>query len=240
VEACRELKADFAFVPAEHLWSVSALKALGEADVAPFWAVSGPLWPVIECYGVAEGLRATLTHPDEIAQRLDDRIADIRHLVAVGLDLGARAIVIAEDLAGSEGPLIAPDFAIEVLLPRLAGLVGFASASSVPVVLHSDGDIRLLLPAIARAGFSGVHAGGGLDADGFERLYHAARKEGLMVIGGMQTTELSHGPLAAIALGSRVGVLARLGGLLLADDGGLTQRSQVTALVSALAAARDA
>lgn len=239
-EACRELKADFAFVPCCEPRSAEAVAALFEIGVAPFWAVDGPLWPVIQEYGITEGLRATLTCPDEVAERIDERMDAIADRIRDGVDLGARAVVIAEDLAGGQGPLVAPDFAIEVLLPRLKRLVDTASALGVPTVLHSDGDIRLLLSAISRAGFGGVHAGGGLDFDGFEHLFLAARKAGLVVIGGLQTVELGQGSPKATVLGSRAGMLAKSGGLLLADDGGLTEPLQIATLAAALRAARDA
>ncbi|MBN2848449.1 MAG: hypothetical protein JXP72_08390, partial [Coriobacteriia bacterium] len=101
------------------------------------------------------------------------------------------------------------------------------------------GDIRPLLPAIARAGFVAVHAGGGLNVDAFERLFWSARAEGLAVIGGLPTVELRNA-VRAEALGSRIGVLARAGGLLVSDDGGITTPLEVSALVTALAAARSA
>jgi hypothetical protein len=108
----------------------------------------------------------------------------------------------------------------------------------MPAVFHSDGDVRLLLPAIARAGFVAVHGGGGLGPDAFERLFWTAREEGLAVIGGLLTTELEN-PARAEALGSRIGVLAQAGGLFVADDGGITTPEEASALVTALAAARD-
>jgi len=239
VAACVDLGVDLAFVPAGKPWAAEAIAALTDTGIAPFWAVDGPFWPVIEDYGIIEGLRATLTRPEEITAAIDHRIATMRQLIETGIGLGARAIVIAEDLAGSEGPLVAPDFAIDVLMPRFGELVGLAATQAVPTVLHSDGDIRSLLQATARAGFSGVHAGGGLDFDGFEQLFRAARREDLVVMGGLQTVELSKGLSSAVVLGSRAGVLARLGGLILADDGGITEPMQYAAFVSAISAARD-
>lgn len=237
-EAAVQLKAAFAFVPAGAAWAAEACEALTHAGVAVFWVLDGPLWPVIQSYGIQEGLRATLLAPDEVAARLDERLEESLALAARGVELGARAFVIAEDLAGNEGPLVAPDFAIEVLIPRLHLIVTAATRVGLPVVLHSDGDIRPLLGALGRAGFAGVHAGGGLDLDGFERLFWAARRAGLAVIGGLQTVELGRGFPLAEALGSRLGVLAQAGGLLLADDGGITEPLQVATLVAALMAAR--
>jgi hypothetical protein len=239
VTACRELDATFAFVPAREQWAHAALELLLEADVGVFWAVDGPLWPVLARRGLAEGLRDTLLEPDSIAAELGEALSDAEAVALDGLDRGARGIVVAEDLAGSTGPLVAPDFAIETLLPRLATLVQVANDKGVPAVLHSDGEIRPLLGAVRRAGFSAVHAGGGLSFDAFDRLFWAARSEELAVLGGLQTTELTSLTKAEV-LGSRVGLLARAGGLLVADDGGITTTGEVVALAHALAAARSA
>jgi hypothetical protein len=236
--ACTAMGASFAFVPAGASWAQEACAALVEADVAPLWAISGPLWPVIEARGVMDGLRATLTRPGEIGAELEAELSLLMRQVERGAKHNARAIVLAEDLAGTDGPLVAPDFAIAELLPRYERVVGAAGVLGVPAVFHSDGDIRPLLPAIARAGFVAVHAGGGLRFEEFDRLFWAARDAGLAVMGGLLTADLGNA-VRAETIGSTVGVLARSGGLLVADDGGITSAAEVANLVTALAAARD-
>ncbi len=238
--ACQDLDAAFAFVPSWEPWATDVAPMLHAAGVAVFWAVEGPLWPVLEARGLQEGLRATLTHPDDVARDMREGVERVITDVHRGLIQGVSAILIAEDLAGSEGPLVAPDFAIDLLAPMLAQVVGIAEGFGSPTVLHSDGDIRWLLPAVKRAGFAGVHAGGGLSFDGFERLFWAAHALELGVLGGIQATELHGGPARAEVLGSRLGLLARAGGLLVADDGGITTPGEVHALGLALAAARAA
>jgi hypothetical protein len=238
VEACRVLRASFAFVPAEWPEADEVVAALAEADVAPLVAFSGPLWPLLEAKGVTEGLRETLTHPEETAAELGARVDSLVAAVAHAAEGGARAVVLAEDLAGSEGPLVAPDFAIGELMPLYERVVRAARSLGMPAVFHSDGDVRAIMPAIARAGFAAVHAGGGLRFDAFERLFWTAREAGLAVVGGLLTSELAN-PARAEALGSRLGVLAKAGGLLVADDGGIQTAEEIAALVVALTAARD-
>lgn len=237
-DACRALGASFAFVASDGPSADAVVAALLDAAIAPMWAVGGPLWPVIERHGVLEGLRATLTHPGDVGAELDRGLDAIVRDAAHGVGVGARAIVLAEDLAGAEGPLVAPDFAIAELLPRYDRIVRTARALGVPAIFHSDGDVRPLLPAIHRAGFTAVHAGGGLSLEGFERVFWAARDEGIAVIGGLLTRELGNAARAEM-LGSSIGVLAKAGGLFVADDGGITTAAEVADLVTALAAARD-
>lgn len=238
--ASRHLDAAFAFLPRTAPWAEAAIGPLLGQGTAPFAVFDGPLWPILEERGIETGLRDTLLHPEQIAVEIALRLDAIEAGVRDAIEAGARAIVIAEDLAGTAGPLVAPDFAIEVLLPRLAGIVRQVTEAGLPAVLHSDGDIRVMLGAVKRAGFSAVHAGGGLTFDAFERLFWAARAEELVMIGGMQTRDLAGGLARAEVLGSRVGLLARAGGLLVADDGGITTPAEVVALSTALAAARSA
>lgn len=235
--AATELGASFAFVPSDEPWAEKAAEALSDAAVAPLWSIPGPLWPVIDARGALEGLRATLTRPEEVGRELDARLDALLSEVGRGVRLNARAIVLAEDLAGTDGPLVAPDFAIAELMPRYERVVRAASSLGLPAVFHSDGDIRPLLPAIIRAGFVAVHAGGGLAFPAFDRLFWAAREAGLAVIGGLLTAELGNAARAEAA-GSNVGVLAQAGGLFVSDDGGITTALEVSGLVTALAAAR--
>jgi len=240
VAACAAVDAAFAFVPWREPWAASAVDALLEAGVAPFVSVDGVLWEVLEAEGVEAGLKATLLEPERITAALEAvlerRIIEAR----AALDAGARALVVAEDLAGSDGPLVAPDFVNETLMPLLGRLVEAATAAAVPAVWHSDGDVRSLLAAAVRSGFSAVHAGGGLRFEGFERVFWAARSAGLMTIGGLTTIDLAEGLVRAETLGSRAGLLARAGKLLVADDGGVTTAREAHALIRAVAAAREA
>ncbi|MRS13108.1 MAG: hypothetical protein EG823_08595 [Actinobacteria bacterium] len=235
---CGELGAAFAFVPSDEAWTSDAVSDLEAIGVGAFLTVSGPFWPVIEARGLAQGLRETLTRPDETRHALEDGLGDVLTQLERGMGADTRAVVLAEDLAGSAGPLVAPDFAITQLLPLYAEITALLGTLGLPAVFHSDGDIRLMLPAIRRAGFAGVHCGGGLDFDGFERLFWAAREADLAVLGGLLTAELVNATRAE-ALGSRLGVLAKAGGLFVTDDGGITTAQEMTHLAMALAAARD-
>ena len=103
-------------------------------------------------------------------------------------------------------------------------------------MFHSDGDIRALMPALSRAGYSAVHLGG-LGPEAFAAAVVAARALGLAVAGGIEAVVLGTNPRHA---GEVVGRLARAGRVLVCDDGGMTRAEEVTAYATALRAARDA
>ena len=64
-----------------------------------------------------------------------------------------------------------------------------------------------------------------------------ARDAGLVVLGGIEAATMLSG---ARRLGVHAGLLARAGGLLVCDDGGITSAEEVAALAGALESARDA
>jgi hypothetical protein len=207
------------------------------AGVAVLWVVPGVLWPMLEAMGVATGLRAAALEPETLAGRFDAALGTAAAAVARGIGAGADAIVVADDLAGGGGPLVDLAFLRTEVFPRLAELACTAHGAGVPALLHSDGDVRSLMTAIAAAGFAGVHgdAGGGSRV---ESSLAAARAAGLSMIGGIPTAALADEDTATLA-GWQAGSLAAVGGLLPADDGGVTATAQAAALLRALRGARD-
>jgi hypothetical protein len=199
--------------------------------------VDGPLWPVLTAAGIGAGLLASVRDPGSLNAALDRETVRARSELQRGLSLDADVIVIAEDLAGDQGPLVTGSFAEGAVFPRLASLVAMSSAVGRRAVLHSDGDVMHLLHLAKDAGFSAIHAGA-MTRESFEDLFWAARRIGLSLVGGVFTRELERGRKAAISAGTWASLLAKAGGLLVADDGGITTREQIAAFGGALAAAR--
>lgn len=229
--------ADFAFVPSWEPWAGRLVTRLRATGVATLWVVAGVLWPVLEARGVEEGLRLTIRDPEALSPGLDAAADAMLDAVALGVGLKADAIVVAEDLADGSGPLVAPDFVTDQVLPRLATAAAAASRAGLPALLHSDGETSAFLRGVRAAGFAGIHAGG-IGEVAFERLRGRARREGLSVLGGLEAADLAS-PFLAVRAGTRLSILAATGGLLVADGGGITTPVEYAALVAAFAAARD-
>lgn len=85
---------------------------------------------------------------------LDHRTAWCIALYQKALDLGAEVLVLGEDAAHRDGPMIAPGMWRELMLPYHHRIV---EALDAPLIWHSDGDIRPLLPLAVEAGFVGMH-----------------------------------------------------------------------------------
>lgn len=71
---------------------------------------------------------------------------------------GVHGIVIADDLAFNSGLFVSPKLLRELYFPYLEEEVYRIKKLKVPVFLHSDGDIREILPDIVSMGFDGWQA----------------------------------------------------------------------------------
>jgi hypothetical protein len=229
------LDLDFAFVPAQEVWSVEAVRELRERGIAAIWTVAGVLSRVGESLGWTEMLHQTAAEPGALAVPLGEALHEALDDARQAVRSHAEALVVADDLAGAAGPLVSPDFALDALLPCYRSLAHEVTARGIPAIFHSDGDIRTLLPALRRADFCGVHLAG-LSAEPFTASYTAARLAGLTVLGGIESAALTTG---ARRLGAHAGRLALSPGLLVCDDGGITSPEEVAAYASALETARE-
>jgi hypothetical protein len=234
VAAVNDLSLDFGFVPADVDWAEEAVSGLSRSGRGALWVVDGPLWPALLGRGVSEGLKATAWDPGSLDAALDGLTMQAQDLIMKGAGIGADTVVVADDVAGSTGPLVSPDYFNEHLVERYALLVATAASAGLRTVFHSDGDTRVFLAGIARAGFIGLHGGGGLDQESFERLLLATREQGLTLLGGLDSARLGEGPDAAMRAGTRAGMLASAGGLIVTDDGGMTTVEEIEAFTPAL------
>jgi hypothetical protein len=228
---------DFAFVPSWEPWSRELSSSLRGAGIAVLWAVPGVLSAALSTLGHSAGLRALGRDPDSLTPALDSAEEAMLAAVEGGVSEKADAIVVCDDLAGAAGPLTSPEYLAEHVFVRLGRAVAAARSSRLTSVLHSDGNVSVLLGDIARAGFAAIHVAG-VNEDGFSRLFAQARARRLAVVGGLGAQTLSHGVAGGVRTGGRLAALARTGPLLVADDGGITTPKEYSALLAAFSAAR--
>jgi hypothetical protein len=235
---CSRLSPDFAFVESWTGDARAVCESVAECGTVPFWTVRGPLDHAAAARGWSETLTATIRDPDVLTALLDEGTEAARASVRDAAACGAGAIVVADDVAGADGPLVAPDFVIGELMPRFGAIVEAAAEEGLPAVWHSDGDVRAFLAAASREGFSAVHPGG-LDPDTFRQFVSSARRTGLVVLGGLPGRALRAGAPSALRAATSASLIARSGALLICDDGGVSTGEELGALITALQAARD-
>ena len=103
-------------------------------------------------------------------------------------------MVLADDAAHNEGPMISPEMWRECVLPLHRRIV---DSFEVPVIWHSDGNIEQLLPMAVEAGFAGVH---GLEPSAGMDLGRIKREFGrdLTLIGNIDVNVLCGSDLEAV------------------------------------------
>jgi hypothetical protein len=237
--ACSALDPDFIFVPAGLAWSDEAVDRVLGCGPEVMWVVDGPLGTIAAEQGWMPLLRQTVSEPDAAGEAFDLSMPSALEAVRRGARLGASAIVIAEDLGGPSGPLVSPDFTLDHIIPRLGMFAQEAAGAGLPAVLHADGDMRVFLSALRHEGFAGIHPGS-VPTEEFPALYETVRASGLAVLGGIGGDVLRAGGPAVETAVSHAAVLGAGGGLLFADDGGISEPAELASMVTAIARYRSA
>ncbi len=110
------------------------------------------------------------------------------------VELGAEVVVLGDDAATGHGPMISPAMWRQYVLPCHQRIV---AALGVPVLWHSDGDIRPLIPMAIEAGFCGLHSlepGAGIDL----AQVKAAFGDKLVLVGNIDVQVLCQDNLSAV------------------------------------------
>jgi len=101
-------------------------------------------------------------------------------MVAQGIDFDA--LWFSDDLGYRNAPLISPAMYADLVKPYHKQLCDHAADAGLPVILHSDGDVRSLIPHFLEAGLTALHpleAKAGLDVRELKPQY-----EGRLVLFG--------------------------------------------------------
>jgi uroporphyrinogen decarboxylase len=121
----------------------------------------------------------------EARQKCDESIALARQQVDQGVDF----ICINSDYGYNRGPFISPEMFAEVVTPYLTKIVAAIHELGVKAVLHSDGDLRLILEQLVSTGLDGYQS---IDPQGSMDIAEVKRQYGqqLVLMGNVQTSLL--------------------------------------------------
>jgi len=110
------------------------------------------------------------------------------------ISLGAEVVILGDDAAHTRAPMISPRMWRAFVLPYHRQIV---DALHVPVIWHSDGNIKPLLPMAIEAGFVGVH---GLEPRAGIDLAEIKREYGrdLALIGNVDVNVLCETDMSAV------------------------------------------
>jgi uroporphyrinogen-III decarboxylase len=129
----------------------SASKAAGDR-IFPVAAV-GSIWEVRgEALGWENILRYMFTKPDFVRKVLEDSTKFLIELGKACIDLGAEVLLDFDDYAYTNGPMMSPRHFKEFIFPCLKRAAEEFHRKGAFLMVHSDGDIRLLMDMIIEAG----------------------------------------------------------------------------------------
>lgn len=114
----------------------------------------GPLTAAYMAMGFERFFLSLVDDPALIHKLMADRTAWSVAMCRKAVSLGAELLVIGDDGAHQDGPMISPPMWREFVLPYHCQIV---RSVDVPVIWHSDGNVTSLLPFAIESGFAGVH-----------------------------------------------------------------------------------
>lgn len=146
-----------------------------------FWMLPGTemMEFAIKLYETPQELHA------EARQKRDESIALAKRQVDQGVDF----ICINSDYGYNRGPFISPKKFAEFVTPYLTEIVAAIHQLGVKAILHSDGDLRLILDQLVSTGLDGYQS---IDPQGFMDIAEVKRQYGdrLVLMGNVQTSLL--------------------------------------------------
>lgn len=154
----------------------------------------GPLTAAYMAMGFERFFLRLVDDPAFVHRLLADRAKWSMAMCRKAISLGAEVIVVGDDAAYRDGPMISPGMWREFVLPYHRQIV---ESVDVPVLWHSDGNTEQLLPFAIEAGFAGFHGlepAAGMRLDGIKEQYGSK----LVLIGNVDIRLLFELDLEAI------------------------------------------
>jgi uroporphyrinogen decarboxylase len=168
--------------------------------------------------GVDRILRLVYRDPGMLGY-IFDRVGSFLAKVSETLErLGADGVWVWDDLAYKNGPFISPQHYRRLVMPQHERIVQPFRRKGKPAILHTDGNVKPLIPLFIEAGFTALQpleAKAGMDA----RELKAQYGDRLALIGNIDARALAQGPEAIRReVESKVPVAARGGGYIAGSD----------------------
>lgn len=130
-----------------------------ETDLFVFAQIGGPISMLNEMLGMEEYMVYCITDTEHIATLARTVMAYEVEKAKLFIDSGAHAILLADDMAFNTGLLLPPDIMEVVVFPFYEAMIREIKAyRDLPVFLHTDGDINLVMDRIVGVGFDGLHS----------------------------------------------------------------------------------
>jgi len=146
-------------MPDISLFNASSIrKWVEQTDFCVFAQVGGVFDSIYPYMGLTNYVKALYLYPNALRHVIEEVYEFNLEVIRMFSEAGAHVILVGDDLAYDNGPFISPSLLRKHVLPYLAGEAEAAHKHNLPVMLHSDGNIMLLMEDIVKAGFNGLHS----------------------------------------------------------------------------------
>ncbi|MEM1509505.1 MAG: uroporphyrinogen decarboxylase family protein [Thermofilaceae archaeon] len=133
-------------------------------------------------------------------------------------DIGLDSIWVWDDLAYKGGPFISPNHYKELVMPQHARVISTFRRAGKPAILHTDGNVKPLIPYFIEAGFTALQpleVKANMDVRELKELYG----DKLAFIGNIDARALAAGPdKISEEVNRKVPIAARGGGYIAGSD----------------------
>lgn len=130
-----------------------------ETDLFVFAQIGGPISMVNELIGMEDYMVYSLTNTEEIHELARKIMIYEVQKAKLFIDHGAHGITIADDMAFNTGLLLPPYIMEEIAFPFYEEAIKEIKAyKDVPIILHTDGNINMVLERIVELGFDGIQS----------------------------------------------------------------------------------
>lgn len=148
-----------------------------------------------------------------------ERVGFFLSKVAEALEgIGLDGIWVWDDLAYRNGPFFSPNCYRELVMPQHARIIGAFRRAGKPAILHTDGNVKPLIPYFIEAGFTALQpleAKAGMDVRELKALYG----DKLAFIGNIDARALAGGPdRISQEVNAKVPIAAKGGGYIAGSD----------------------
>jgi uroporphyrinogen decarboxylase len=129
--------------------------------------------------------------PEKTHELAKQKMRDSIELAKRQIDAGVDFICINSDYGYNRGPFVSPDKFREIVTPYLSEIVGEIHRMGSKAILHSDGDLRLVLGQLVSTGLDGYQS---IDPQGNMDIAEVKRQYGdrLILMGNVKTALLQY------------------------------------------------
>ena len=146
-----------------------------ETDFYVFSQIGGPISMLNEAIPMEDYLVYCMTNTEEM-KFLGEKVQEYElEKARIFLDSGTDAILIADDMAYNSGTFLPPKIMDEIVFPFYKNMIReIKKYRDVPVFLHTDGNINMVMDRIVACGFDGIQSiqpSAGMDIAQIKRDY---------------------------------------------------------------------